>query len=34
MFLGRPVELVVPSDLANPYVAKAVERSRKPLFAA
>jgi predicted nucleotidyltransferase len=32
--LGRPVELVAPSALANPYVADAVERTREPLYAA
>ncbi|HVF04022.1 MAG TPA: nucleotidyltransferase domain-containing protein [Frankiaceae bacterium] len=32
--LGRPVDLVVPSALANPYVADAVERTREPLYAA
>lgn len=32
--LGRSVDLVVPSALANPYVAEAVERTREPLYAA
>lgn len=32
--LGRPVDLVVPAALANPYVAEAVERTREPLYAA
>ena len=32
--LGRPVDLVVSSALANPYVAEAVERTREPLYAA
>ena len=31
--LGRPVDLVAPSALANPYFAEAVERSREPLCA-
>jgi predicted nucleotidyltransferase len=32
--LGRPVDLVAPSALANPYVAEAVARTREPLYAA
>lgn len=32
--LARPVDLVAPSALANPYFAAAVERSREPLYAA
>lgn len=32
--LGRAVDLVVPSALANPYVAEDVERTREPLYAA
>ncbi len=32
--LARPVDLVVPSALANPYVAEAVERTRERLYAA
>jgi len=32
--LGRPVDLVVPAALANPYIAEAVERTREPLYAA
>jgi predicted nucleotidyltransferase len=31
---GRPVDLVDPSALANPYFAEAVERTREPLYAA
>lgn len=32
--LGRPVDLVDPNALDNPYVAEAVERTREPLYAA
>jgi predicted nucleotidyltransferase len=32
--LGRAVDLVDPSALANPYFAEAVERTREPLYAA
>ena len=32
--LGRPVDLVLPSALTNPYLADAVERTREPLYAA
>lgn len=32
--LGRPVDLVAPSALANPYFAEAVERSRESVYAA
>ena len=32
--LGRRVDLVGPSALANPYFAEAVERTREPLYAA
>lgn len=32
--LGRPVDLVAPSALKNPYFAEAVERTREPLYAA
>lgn len=32
--LGRPVDLVGSSALANPYFAEAVERTREPLYAA
>lgn len=32
--LGRPVDLVAPSALANPYFAAAVERTREALYAA
>lgn len=32
--LGRPVDLVLPSALANPYLAEAVERTREPLNSA
>lgn len=31
--LGRPVGLVGPSVLANPYFADAIERTREPLYA-
>jgi uncharacterized protein len=31
---GRPVDLVVPSALTNPYFAEAVERTREPVYAA
>ena len=30
--LGRPVDLVDPGALANPYFAEAVERTREPLY--
>jgi len=32
--LGRPVDLVDPSALANPYFAEMVERTRQELYAA
>jgi uncharacterized protein len=32
--LGRPVDLVEPSALRNPYLKASIERSREPLFAA
>jgi predicted nucleotidyltransferase len=32
--LGRPVDLVDPSALDNPYFAASVERSRRALYAA
>ncbi len=32
--LGRPVDLVAPSALANPYFAEAVARTCEPLYAA
>jgi predicted nucleotidyltransferase len=32
--LGRSVDLVDPSALANPYIAEAVERTRESLYAA
>lgn len=32
--LGRPVDLVMPKALDNPYFAASVERSRQELYAA
>lgn len=32
--LGRPVDLVMPKALENPYFAASVERSRQELYAA
>jgi predicted nucleotidyltransferase len=32
--LGRPVDLVMPSAVQNPYMRAEIERSREPLFAA
>lgn len=32
--LGRPVDLIDPSALANPYLAEAVERTRESIYAA
>jgi predicted nucleotidyltransferase len=32
--LGRPVDLVMPKALENPYFAASVERSRRELYAA
>lgn len=32
--LGRPVELVVPSSIRNPYFREAVNETRIPLYAA
>lgn len=32
--LGRPVDLVTPKSLENPYFAESVERSRRELYAA
>jgi uncharacterized protein len=32
--LGRPVDLVAPGALANPYFAEAVQRTRESLYAA
>lgn len=32
--LGRPVDLVMPKALDNPYLAASVERSRQELYAA
>ncbi|MDP1821385.1 MAG: nucleotidyltransferase family protein [Acidimicrobiales bacterium] len=32
--LGRPIDLVMPKALDNPYFAASVERSRRELFAA
>jgi len=32
--LGRPVDLVMPKSLDNPYFAASVERSRQELYAA
>lgn len=32
--LGRPVDLVMPKALENPYFAASVERSRRDLYAA
>lgn len=32
--LGRPVDLVTPKSLENPYFAKSVERTRRDLYAA
>ena len=32
--LGRPVDLVMPKSLENPYFAAPVERSRRDLYAA
>lgn len=32
--LGRPVDLVMPSALRNPYVKASIETSREPLYAA
>ena len=31
---GRPVDLVEPSALRNPYLKASIERSREPVFAA
>ena len=32
--LGRPVDLVMPGAVRNPYVRADIERSRRPLYAA
>jgi uncharacterized protein len=32
--LGRPVDLVEPGGVRNPYLREEIERSREPLFAA
>jgi predicted nucleotidyltransferase len=32
--LGRPVDLVEPSGMRNPYLKESIERSRVPIFAA
>jgi len=32
--VGRPVDLVMPKALENPYFAESVERSRRDLYAA
>lgn len=32
--LGRPVDLVMPKSLENPYFAASVERSRRDVYAA
>lgn len=32
--LGRPVDLVVPSAIRNPYFRQAVDETRTPLYAA
>ncbi len=32
--LGRPVELIVPSSIRNPYFREAVDETRIPLYAA
>lgn len=32
--LGRPVDLVMPKALRNPYFAASVERTRQELYAA
>jgi predicted nucleotidyltransferase len=32
--LGRPVDLVEPSAIANPYFRKAIDRDRRELYAA
>jgi uncharacterized protein len=34
VLLGRPVDLVMPSALENPYFAAAVERTKQELYAA
>ena len=32
--LGRPVDLVSPSALVNPYVLRTIEQSREPVYGA
>ena len=32
--LGRPVDLVMPSAVENPYMRAAIERSREPVYGA
>lgn len=32
--LGRPVDLVMPGAIENPYLRAGIERSREPVFAA
>jgi hypothetical protein len=32
--LGRPVDLVMPGAVENPYLQAGIERSREPVFAA
>jgi uncharacterized protein len=32
--LGRPVDLVMPGAVENPYLRAGIERSREPVFAA
>lgn len=32
--LGRPVDLVEPAAIRNPYLKASIERSREPIFAA
>lgn len=32
--LGRPVDLVMPGAISNPYLLASIERSREPIFGA
>ena len=32
--LGRPIDLVMPSSMHNPYFVREVNRTRRPLYAA